>query len=347
MPSRYAFRMFRPYFHRLVALAVPVSLAVGACGGSESSGSTSGPPDACAKVSCIPLADVPAQVAGAACNAASTCLGPLFATLLNASSCESQLTKSIQQGDFSLVPDAVAAGTVQYDASKLSTCLDAIRNSGCGFLGTRLSVLCADALHGTVKAGSSCTFNGQCAPGLFCQMTQCPGVCTSLYAQGHACTTDDECMSGLQCDDNGTCAPISSFQVTGAINAACDPAAAQFCQTGLVCALTSLSPAQWKCEQPATGSTCHLAIPEGCPSGQYCKLGSGSVDGTCTALPAVGSACADRFPNDTNPVCPIDSVCSMGTCKAYASLGSPCAANEECYSKVCKSGTCAATQCSP
>lgn len=319
-----------------MGFAVPLALAAGACGGSESSGGTSGG---------VSLVDVPPQIAAAACNAASTCLGPLFTTLLNASSCESQITKSIEQGDFSLVPDAVAAGTVLYDASKLSACLDAIRNSGCGFIGTRLSVLCADALHGTVKSGDTCKFNGQCAPGLFCQMNQCPGVCTSLYAQGHACNTDDECMSGLQCNDTGTCAPSASFDVTGANGAACDPSAARFCQTGLVCALASFNPAQWKCEQPATGSTCHLAIPEGCPSGQYCKITSTSIDGTCTALPAIGSACADRYPNDTNPVCPVDSICSMGTCKAYASLGSPCAANEECYSKVCRSGTCAATEC--
>lgn len=208
----------------------------------------------------------------------------------------------------------------------------------------RLSVLCADALHGTKKAGTTCTFSAECAPGLFCKMDQCPGVCTSLLSEGSACTIDDECASGLQCNDKGTCATPPSFQVTAASGATCDPAAAQFCQSGLVCAVLSENPVHWQCEQPATGSTCHVAIPEECPAGQYCKL-TNSVDGTCTALPAVGSACAARYPNDANPVCPTDSVCSVGTCKSYASLGSACAANDECYSKVCRSGTCAATQC--
>lgn len=334
----------RTFLSRVTVATIPAALMIGACGSTDSSGGTSG--------GAVPLSEVPARIASAACEAASNCLGPLFTTLLHATSCEASLTVSIQQGDFSLAADAVTAGTVVYDSSKLPACVSAIRTSGCGFLGTRLGVLCADAFHGTKKAGTSCDFNGECATGLFCEMTQCPGVCTSLLSAGRPCTADDQCMSGLQCGADPSsstgariCQPQGSISVTGAEGSACDPTTSQFCQTGLVCALTSLNPGRFACEKPSTGTTCHVAFPEGCPSGQYCSITQTSAVGTCMTLPKVGSACAARYPNDKDPVCPLDSVCSGGTCKAYASLGSPCAADVECYSKVCKAGTCAATRC--
>jgi hypothetical protein len=327
--------MARLSFVRTLGLSVPFVLAVGACGGSSEGGG--GPAS-------VPFSSLAPKLADAVCTTAETCLGPIFTTLINSNDCTGRFTTSIEEGSFSLIQAAIDAGTIKYDGTKVQDCLDAISATGCAFLGSRISVLCASALAGTKAGGAACTFSAECAPGMFCKMDQCPGACTQLLADGAACAGDDECRSGSNCDDKTkVCKQAVSIQLSGAEGASCDPSTATLCQNGLVCALASAT--GWTCEQPATGTTCHRAIPEGCPDGQYCKLDANSLSGTCTAMPAIGSACAPHSMNDDSPACPKDSVCSLGTCKAYVSLGSPCADDIECYSEACVSGKCQATKC--
>lgn len=323
---------------------------MGACDSSSSGGTSGGS---------IAFSNLPTELAKTFCATAGTCLGPLIDTLLNVSDCETFLTRRFEEGDFSLIQAAIDDGRVNYDPTKAPACLDAIQNAGCGFFGKRLSLLCADALSGTLSGGSQCTLNAECGTGLFCKLdTQCPGACTPFLSAGMSCTKDDECGDGLTCSDTNVCQAASSFQVSAAVGEACNPEQAEFCQSGLVCALDGQDPvAPWKCEQPATGTDCHIAFPEWCPSGQFCELQQGAVTGSCVAMPQIGSACGSRYPDDQGGVCPADSVCSgrsitpttsvLGTCKAYAMTGSPCADDTECYSEHCVSGNCAASECAP
>lgn len=331
-----------PFFRIFVASSLlPVAAIASACGDSDSTATGSG----------TSLADVPGILAPAVCDTAAQCYGPLLDAILGGNSCTGYLTKQIQQGDFSLVDEAVSKGTVKYDGTKVSDCVDAIKQKGCAILSTRLSTLCSGALQGTVAAGQSCTIGEECAPGLFCKTTTCPGVCTSLLAEGISCESDGDCQDGLSCDnDTKACKKATGADLTAAEGDTCNPLTAKFCQSGLACAGVSITAgmADFKCEKPATGATCHVAFPEECPSGQFCKLPSSTLEGACTPIPKAGETCGRYSAGDKRAVCAPGSICDTASdkCVEFQDIAGACTADNQCYSKACgDAGSCVAAKC--
>jgi hypothetical protein len=338
-------------FRRLLLLAgFPTLLAVAHCGG-ESSGLGGGGSTG------TPLSDVPGLFTEAVCDTASKCYGPLLTTVLGGNSCVGFLTKQIQQGDFALMDDAVASGTVHYDGTKVSACLDALRQKGCSIFTTRIGTVCSDVLSGTVAAGKSCTFGAECTTGLFCDTTTCPGVCTSLLAENSPCRDSDNCQDGLDCSTppgssspQKICRKPTGLDVTGAAGAACDPQAAKLCQDGLFCAAVSVVAGgpTFQCEtSPSSG--CHVAFPEECPEGQFCVLTDAqqSLVGACTPIPKAGETCGKPSPGDSRNICAPGTTCdSAGKCVAFQDLGGSCTADNQCYSKNCgTAGDCVPSKC--
>jgi hypothetical protein len=318
-------------------------LVAQACGGDSASSSVS-------------LTDLPPKLASAYCSALSGCYGPVASALTNGADCAPLLTERLREG-LSPLEDAVAQGTVLYDGTKVDACLTQLGKVSCELSATRLGTLCPGLIQGTKKAGDACTLDEECGAALFCDESRsCPGACTPLLSEGQSCSDNDACQNGLSCS-NGACSKPIAAQFVAAEGEACnpDPARAEYCKSGLSCALTGISSGPsgaqvaFTCEKPPTDGSCHVGIPEECPSGQYCEGTTGSVTGTCKLLPTIGAPCARHFPNDTTAqaVCPPNSVCDAGTstCRAYAHLGEPCSADAECYSSRCKDGQCVAKKC--
>lgn len=337
-------------FRRLLLLAgFPTVLAATHCGG-ESGGLGGG------GSSETPLADVPGLFAGATCETASNCYGPLLDTVLGGNSCVGFLTKQVEQGTFALLDDAIAKGTVHYDGTKVSACLDVLRQKGCAIFTTRIGTACSDVLSGTVAAGKSCAFGAECVAGLFCDTTTCPGVCTSLLAENSPCEDGDNCQDGLDCSTppgqsggQKICRKSVGLDVTGAEGATCNPVSSKLCQEGLHCAGVSVTngAADFKCEANGPTGGCHVAFPEECPDGQFCKLPANTLEGACTPIPKAGEPCGKYSPNDQRPVCAPGTVCNAaGTCVAFQNLGGSCTADDQCYSKNCgTTGTCVSSKC--
>lgn len=136
---------------------------------------------------------------------------------------------------------------------------------------------------------ASCEENGQCAAGLFCDVSSEGGLCKKQIAPGQACTATslgairNACVDGSVCkgfaftktaSTKGTCTAL------GDVGAACAATAdVTGCAEGLVCT-------NGKCaEKPVSGS---------CAQDDDCKEGVAYCDGAaCQLLKDAGAACAD------------------------------------------------------
>jgi hypothetical protein len=345
--------------------------ALWACGNSEDGESTRG----------LPLSELPAEYARAACTAYQGCVGEiaaLFGTTLE--DCVETQTIAIEE-ELGEIEAAVAAGRVKYACNNVDACLDDIAARDCAGLLERESAACLAALDGTLDVGEDCSLNAECAGEAYCDFAeQCPGTCKALEPGGGTCERDDQCASGLVCfDDTGRCvAPARSGESceqgepvcapgllclgANAANAApgtCSTIEQAFtaeleepcdlnrvwCKPGTVCEVQAVLPAlEAECAaKVASGAACRVAAPDQCPDDEYCAVGALSLDGTCTPKPRAGQACAaPSYARETPSICAAPLVCESGICRELGHLGETCDVDESCFSGTCRAGACVA-----
>lgn len=276
----------------------------------------------------VPLSEVPALYAEAACNALEDCAGPLLELLLNGEDCET-VTRRALEDELPGLEQGVEDGIIEYDGTKVTSCLEDLEALGCQVVTTRHIDSCEEALRGTLPEGDDCESSAACEPGTYCQTeSSCPGQCVELERAGGDCSVDDQCQDGLVCGDSGSCErPAEDGDDCQAGNADCAPGlvcigadedagTAGKCQpvedafTGQVgdeCGLLGLSLCDpdlacafslttsitnllaTECKEPVDeDEACQLAIPDECPSDQYCQ--PESPGGTLS----LAGVCTDR-----------------------------------------------------
>lgn len=293
------------------------------------------------------VSEVPHYLAKYTCYALDKC-SPFMAELFfGPNECIELLTKRLEAASRQNLEDAVAAGTMKFDESKLDTCLNKIEALGCAALDNVYIAACESALGGTVAEGGNCAFDGECKGDAYCRYAgTCPGTCTTRelagavcrddaecqpgdkcfggkcterLAAGEACSKDDVgCRSGYVCPDSGsvrTCVAIDSLS-NNATGEACNIVKTSLCEQGSYCAVTAvgLEGATQSCvEQAQSGAACNFSYPDMCPSDQYC---AGTAI-TATPTPVIEGSCR-LLPMQNEP------------CTGLAQLGRLCAVNHVC-----------------
>ena len=329
-----------------------------ACGGSEGDvfegpggPGTSGPT----------IAELRGELTAIFCDAYETCVGPMAKLQFGEQTCEQTFGPSIEDGELSLLEEAVNDGKVQYHQDKAQACLDAMATQGCDLFTTRTVDECLETITGTVAEDGDCTLDFECQGELFCKAdASCPGTCTALQVEGTSCTDSDECVDGLVCDDN-----LERCATPAQLGAACDGDAPS-CTMGLSCWGDEEGPDGRKCIAnddlftASPGAACDMQAGELCAVDSYCALDIDMTDprspklvGTCESMAASGAACQAALPD----MCPGDEYCKTppsqpqqmpdfnGTCTPLPLAGAGCRQGNawapECETgAACVDGTC-------
>jgi hypothetical protein len=328
----------------------------------------------------VPLAEVPAKFASAACAALDACFGPAAAGLRGAEDCVTSLTAQLADA-LPTIQDGIESGRAHYAAAEMGACLAAMRDSGCELGEALESEACHAALDGRVELGGECENDLVCAGDAHCKsMAACPGICTAGGVAGAQCEDDAECAAGLACSaDTLRCyEPAAAGQpCTGSagcttglfcvggdeesgksgvcrraaelwsapLGTLCDPGAGVLCEPGAACAFQGIatpSPLMLCVREVESGADCSVAVPDMCPDGDYCAVPAGSLDGTCTPLPADGESCGTWAFEPGTALCAPYTRCEAGTCRARKALGSSCQVGSVCLSESCVANACAA-----
>ncbi|MET0386071.1 MAG: Dickkopf N-terminal cysteine-rich domain-containing protein [Polyangiales bacterium] len=195
--------------------------------------------------------------------------------------------------------------------------------------------------------GLPCRTSAHCSDGYVCRA----GLCSEPLGVGAPCSGylgQGECAPGLACQvgesDELECQPNAAVYA-GKLDESCDVFGV-LCEPGLVCQSRSADREDTAgvCTMPAAaGDTCRLAVPAQCPPDYYCKdktFGSSArvaagAEGLCAELPAGGAAC------ETEIGCRPGAYCDE-TCHVVQSVGGSCDEGTECFS-----GSCVDNQCAP
>jgi hypothetical protein len=259
--------------------------------------------------------------------------------------------------------EAIARGTVQFDAARAESCLDNIASLPCDDSNESIFVarthVCDLVLAGTVDNGGACAFDLECrsqrcgVPA--CEDACCIGTCFGeavgeVAAQGAACSSHTPCAEGLYCSDAKIC-------VAQAFMGECNSNLA--CMDGTACLDHECRPL------PALGEPCDLLCLD--IAATYCSLDSH----TCVRYGALGDACSPTArclnvyqcdatqhcalsPIAIGAPCFINDACAgdggfcdlTGHCSLPKAEGQRCGANEECASSTCAraTSTCVPTE---
>jgi hypothetical protein len=236
--------------------------------------------------------------------------------------------------------DAVARGTLTFDATEARHCLDVVPRA-CVLWETEeplnaFRVTCGGVFEGTVAQGGDCASDEDCAGDSVCyhepfSEPTCLGLCVPRIAPGAACLDEIPCSTGGL--DDSTCG------------------------TDLTCATVALGDAVSEgapCGLSPSGEHAFALIP--CSSGTWCDRGEEPM-GICAPPLAVGSECPSE-----NPPCLDGALCAhegapVASCLQFTlqtSAGAPCRAAERefcdplsllvCTAEVCEEapGDCVA-----
>jgi hypothetical protein len=288
---------------RQLSAIVLLSALLAGCGGSSSEFTAGG---------AIPIAELPAQLGQALCQAEQACNPFFYRVAFSNADCKAVLTAQLQESAFTQIQVAIDAKQVNYDGLKAHSCIAAVTSGSCGVLDHNLPAVCREALSGTVATGGDCDIDSECAGLARCQVDNgvCPGTCAPLSSAGVACSADGDCALGLTCsvatqhcappaaqgeackggsaaecaagllcignDDSqnraGTC-KTAAQALTKQVAEDCDLQAGPWCADGLACVVEKALPLSAKCHAiAAPGGTCGLGLPSECPTGQYCPL---------------------------------------------------------------------------
>lgn len=320
----------------------------------------------------VPLAELPAEFAGAICDALQTCLGPAkLRELTNREDCAARVAAELRAGDLAYIDMSIDAGRVLYDPSQLAACLEGIRGMSCAVATDTYPQPCVAVLAGNVPQGGECVISSECAGTDFCAgRDACPSTCQPLLGESDDCLTDDECGDDLLClggacetlaqdgqpcagntgkacaigfscvgstdTDAGECAANSVVQA-GAVDDSCEPGNI-LCQDGLSCVFDGAS--AFHCEGPAdAGGPCHLGLPGQCPADQYCNTTEVTEESTCQPSPVAGEDCVLADLCAPGNACVIEG--DNRICRAIVNNGEACTGDAACRSGNCASGECA------
>jgi hypothetical protein len=347
---------------RLVPIALVFGLIPG-CGGDSDDGTAA-----------VPLEEVPAKYAAALCTVIENCYGDLLQIVNPGEDCVTNATVQAEE-ELATLPDAIDAGRVAYDGSKVQACLDEMTASDCSFLTERDPESCEGIFVGTVEAGGECQHNEECLAGQYCNFSgTCPGECSPREQAGGACSGNSDCADGLKCGEASLCVKpsaageackggepdcIDGYFCVGNDDAMnmpgeCKPFDEAFagqvgdtcslqalCQAGLSCHITQFMPVAGECvEKVGSGDACGFAVPDQCPDDEFCDGATVIMpEGTCISKPEPGEECGvNLFGSPT--VCAPYARCDEGVCRELAHLGETCTVNSTCYSGACVSGGC-------
>lgn len=336
---------------------LPVSLSLLACGDDDGGGP-------------VAADELPSELARAMCTAAERCgKAPAF----DLAGCVSWLAARYADDELRLLLDGIEAGRIRYDAALAGECLDEVSQQSCAELD---DITCdATFLEGTGELGATCSIDGECGEGLYCdRAVACPGVCASRAALGEECWSRDcergqICLDGvcaLALDEGDSCSPsapacargLDCIATDGSGQATChkprDPNTGKVgdecsdfsdgdgvrCGPNLACVPDDDFAAMRCRERVAPGQPCRAGKPNACTDDHYC---TGSFDdsdgnGVCVPLPKAGEACNALADLE----CAFGLVCfEDGHCRQLQRLGDGCAGDDECASDNCQNGACA------
>ncbi len=326
----------------------------------------------------VPIEMLGARYASTTCALLHDCYGDAVLTaLLGVSSitaCETRAEASYVNGALPRYQAAMTMGTLTYDGSYATDCLDAVHTLGCAAITGRTPDACNQLFIGHVALGGACALDEECAGDAYCSAaTACPGTCQAFGGSGASCTRDQACQQGLQCSNGscqtpggvgascqgttgvdctgglicqggtasqtGTCASVASV-FSGASGAACNLQMQQLCGTGLSCVVMGATSQICGPDNLASGAACRFAAPDQCQPGFYCHGATLAAAGVCTALPMSG-ACA---------TVPFGASCADGyTCESTTMMcvevrdnGGACTSNADCFGGHCTGSVCTA-----
>ncbi len=226
--------------------------------------------------------------------------------------------------------DAVARGTLTFDAAEARHCLDVIPRA-CVLWETEeplnaFQVTCGGVFEGTVAPGGDCASDEDCAGDAICYRDAfseptCLGHCAPKVAPGAACVDEIPCSTGgledATCGSDLTCATVALGDTVG---------------EGEPC---GLSP---------SGEHAFTLIP--CASGTWCDRGDEPM-GVCAPPIAIGAECpTEQAPCLDGALCSRDG--SVDRCMALtiqSIAGTPCRAAEHEFCDPYSALVCTADVC--
>jgi hypothetical protein len=279
----------------------------------------------------VQVQDLAHDLAITVCNMAIRCVDSLVIEYLHGvATCAAKAEANVNDQVVTQLNDAIARGTVTYDASAMRTCLDAYPLLNCDYSNqASLLAACQTAWSGHVALGGSCYSNMDCSGGMFttfCSSTgTCPGLCQARGALGQLCNVDDDCQTDLVCDtDKQACVTRLN------LGNPCDSTS----NTNGKCGGMTV------CQQDTPTSQAHCAARSGAAEGQPCDglLGCGQ-----------GLVCASSGEVSDASSTGIVYTCQKGStangpCR-YA-LGNPCPEAQYCPVAYANAATGQA-QCTP
>lgn len=303
------------------------TIAAAGCGGGDGGG---GPT----------LDEFGSRNASTICEALIGCYGADIVELFVGPDCQRTFLSLWDQAQRPRLEEAIARGSVTYDASRADACLAAVAAAGCGAIDRPSLPDCEAALAGTIAPGGACSIDEECMGDSYCRTdAACPGTCQARVASGSACTSDAACQAGLRCA-GGTC------QAPARAGAACEGPTMIQCAGGLLCLGASAGGAGMPARagacraidavrSAALGDLCDPQSSEGplCMAGLSCAL-TGVSGGTmpvfeCESEASSGGPCHLGVPDP----CPTGEFCDGvmpfmgdfdGTCTALPGSGEPC-----------------------
>lgn len=250
---------------------------------------------------------------------------------------------------------AIDNGTVQYDSSAASACLEALSGAACeDFLEAFDVEVCDRVFVGTIADGEACFIDEQCISGQCgstgpCMMACCEGTCVAPppeAALGESCAEAD-CVDGAYCDESELCvadrtqgeACPGSFECASGlscIEGVCDlaPGEGEPC-AGFQCAVP------FACDVDTTTCVRMRGEGEACnPDFSICSIGltCNSESSTCTRPGGPGTPCDVAIFGsscDSSTYCDYDIELQQGTCQSLIADGGACVDGDTCRSGYC------------
>ena len=318
----------------------------GAGSGGITTGGTSGdaaPSDSMPSVDAapqVPLSELPAALAAAACTVLNRCAGPAVEVFTLAEDCETLLENTFADTYAAAVQASVDDGRITYDpVAAVAVCVQRLVDAAasepfqCAVVNSIIEE-CKAALGGLSGPGGPCTHRFECAQALRCDVsTACPGTCVPLAQQGGPCAVDEDCdtTANLFCQlaaspqDGG---PVGICMEHAGLNEACSATGAR-CEIGTYC-VNDVCRRVTDVFTTAEGFQCYTTGLM-CVEGLSCEFQGLPFlsGGVCVAEKTPLAPCLLALPDS----CPDGHYCSAnafngnGQCVALPGLNQPCASS--------------------
>lgn len=293
--------------------------------------------------------DLREALASAVCDVSAQCSQDPFVAILvemaqSTGDCTSALIE-IGFGEFDGLEEAVANGTVTFDADAANTCLEAFRDQCFAEIPHEA---CERTFIGNLTEGQVCNLAEECQPGLFCDTIAddiCDQTCKPAAATGEPCDSDAQCGGepGVEkiCGDDNTCVELV-FTTDAALGEPCGDfdgfTRKVTCADGLFCRHENFAD-DGVCDEP-------IAQGQSCQNFDDCEKGAVCAAGTCRALSIQedGQSCTAQ---ELEPGAPLEIcnslkglACAAGTCETAqgGGEGQQCRGDNDLFLQPCDEG---------